>query len=68
MNKINITKILEKHKMFPKWKAKINIPLCTMILMSVIQLALKIDVLKMEQAFRFRYQEGNKVFYVSPLN
>ncbi len=71
MNKINITKILEKHKMFPKWKARNNIPLSMMISMSVIQPNLKIDVMKMEQAKHFGYHEvfyGYKVFYVSPLN
>lgn len=39
-----------------------------MILMFKICPTLKINVLKMEQAFDFRYQEGDKVFYVSPLN
>jgi hypothetical protein len=39
-----------------------------MISMLIIGLALKIDVLKMEQAFQTRYHEGDKVFYVPPLN
>jgi hypothetical protein len=48
MNKINTITILEKYKMFPKHKAKMNIPFCKMISMHVVRLALKIDVLKME--------------------
>ncbi len=39
-----------------------------MICMLFVGLALKIDVLKMEQAFQTRYHKGDKVFYVSPLN
>jgi hypothetical protein len=48
MNKINTTTILEKYKMLPKCKARMNIPLCRMILMLLVHHALKIDVLKME--------------------
>jgi hypothetical protein len=65
MNKINTTTILEKYKMLPKCKARMNILLYKMISMHVICLALKFDVFKMEQAFNFGYCE---VFYVSPLN
>jgi hypothetical protein len=53
--KINLIVILEKHKMLPKRKAKMNIPLCRMIsmllvcpTMLVMHPILKIDVLKME--------------------
>jgi hypothetical protein len=53
--------------MLPKRKAQINIPLCKMILMPIVHLVLKINVLKMEQAFHFGYREGDKVFYVSHL-
>ncbi len=42
MNKINTTTILEKYKMFPKRKAKMNIPLCRMISMLVVYPTLKI--------------------------
>ncbi len=45
-----------------------NIPLCQMISMLVVCHALKIDVLKMEQAFQIGYCEGEKVFYVFPLS
>ncbi len=51
--------------MFPKCKARMNIPLYNMILMHVVYFTLKIDVFKMEQTFHFGYFE---VFYVSPLN
>jgi hypothetical protein len=40
--------ILDKHKMSPKWKVQMNIPLCKMISISVVHHALKIDFLKME--------------------
>jgi len=36
--------------------------------MPIVRPALKINVLKMEQAFQMGYQEGNKVFYVFPKN
>jgi hypothetical protein len=36
--------------------------------MSIVRLALKIKVFKMEQAFQTGYRDGDKVFYVSPLN
>ncbi len=67
MNKINVIEILEKHKMLPKRKARIKMPLYKMISMPIVRPTLKIDVLKMEQAFHFGYWEGDKVFYVSPL-
>ncbi len=49
-------------------KAQMIIPLCWMISMSIVRPALKFKVFKMEQAFQTRYQDGDKVFYVSPLN
>lgn len=67
MNKINVIEILEKHKMLPKRKARIKMPLYKMISMPIVCPTLKIDVLKMEQAFHFGYWEGDKVFNVSPL-
>jgi hypothetical protein len=67
MNKINIIEILEKHKMVPKHKAWINMPLYMMISMPVLHPTLKIDVLNLVQTFHFGYWEGDKVFYVSPL-
>ncbi len=45
-----------------------NIPLCRMIAMLVMHHALKIDVLKMEEAFSIGYCGGHKILYVSPLN
>ncbi len=41
------------------------VPLCRMVPMLVVRLALKIDILKMEQAFHMGYREGDKVFYLS---
>lgn len=68
MNNINTTTILEKYKMLPKCKPKMNIDIYKMILMLVIYPTFKINVFKMEHAFHFGYCEGDKVFYVSPLN
>ncbi len=31
-------------------------------------LALKINVLKMEQAFQMGYREGDKILYIFPMN
>jgi hypothetical protein len=67
MNKINIIEIMEKHKMLPKHKAQINMPFYRMVSMPIVHPTLKIDVLKMEQAFHFGYRKGDKVLYVSPL-
>jgi hypothetical protein len=36
--------------------------------MLIVRLALKIDVVKMEQAFFTRYKEGENAFYVSSKN
>jgi hypothetical protein len=44
------------------------IPLCQMISMSVVHLALKIDIFKMKHAFQISYQERDKFFYVSLFN
>jgi hypothetical protein len=67
-HKVKIVEVLERHKIHPKAKAHINIPLCYMISMPIVRPTLKINVLKMEQAFQMGYQEGNKVFYVFPTN
>jgi len=64
----NLIKILDKHKILPKRKVRMNIPLCKMISMFVVNHAFKISVLKMKQAFHTRYYKGDKVFYVFPLN
>jgi hypothetical protein len=39
-----------------------------MIPMPVVKSTLKINILKMEQAFHGGYREGDKVFYVSLTN
>jgi hypothetical protein len=57
--------VLDRHKIVPKEKAQMNIPLCRMISMLVMKSTLKIDVLKMEHAFHMGYREGDKVFFVS---
>ncbi len=44
------------------------IPFCHMIPMPVVKSTLKINILKMEQAFHGGYREGDKVFYVSLTN
>jgi hypothetical protein len=67
-DKFNSMKILENYKMFPKHKARMNILFYKMISMLVMHPTLKIDMLKMEQAFQTSYKEGDKVLYVFPLN
>lgn len=46
--KFNSAKILNKHKMVPKIKVQMAIPLFKMISMPVIHCALKINVFKIE--------------------
>ncbi len=67
-HKVKTVELLERHKIHPKAKVRMNIPLCRMISMLVVRPTLKIDVLKMEWAFQMGYQKGYKVFYVSPTN
>jgi hypothetical protein len=50
-HKVKIVEVLERHKIHPKAKAQMNIPLCYMISMQVVRPAFKINVLKMEHAF-----------------
>jgi hypothetical protein len=47
-DKVKTVEVLERHKIHPKDKAWVNIPLCRMISMPVVRPTLKIDVLKME--------------------
>jgi hypothetical protein len=60
--------VLEKFKIHSKNKAKMNISFCWMVVMPIVCLALKIDVMKMEQAFQTGYKEGERAFYISPQN
>jgi hypothetical protein len=66
-HKFKSIEIFNRNKMLNR-KARMNIPLCRMISMPIVCLAFKIDVLKMEQAFQTGYREGDKAFYISPLN
>ncbi len=45
-----------------------NIPLCKLIAMPIVRLALKIDLLKMEQDFWMGYRNREKMFFVPPTN
>jgi hypothetical protein len=58
--------VLEKLKIYPKKKVRMNIILHRLIAMLVVRLVLKIDALKMEHAFQMGYKEGEKEFFVSP--
>jgi hypothetical protein len=60
--------VLDRHKILPKEKVRMKIPLCKMISMLVVKPTLKIDVLKVEHDFHMGYKEGDKVFYVSATN
>jgi len=66
LNKDQHGEIIEKYKISPKHKACMDVPLCRMVPMLVVRLALKIDILKMEQAFHMGYREGDEVFYLFP--
>ncbi len=67
-HKFKTMEVLEKHIIHLKAKARMNIPLYHMISMPIVRPTLKINVLKMEQAFQMGYWEGNKVFYMFPIN
>ncbi len=68
-NKFNTNEALEKFKIHLKQKLyKANILLCQMILMPIVRTTLKIDVLKMEQAFQMGYMEGEKAFSILHTN
>jgi hypothetical protein len=67
-HRVKIVEVLERHKIHPKTKARMNITLCRMISMPIVRPTLKINVLKMEQVFQMGYREGDKVFYVPPTN
>jgi hypothetical protein len=67
-HKVKKVEVLERHKIHPKNKARMNIPLCCMISMPIVRPSLNINVRKMEQAFQMGYQEGDKMLYVSPTN
>jgi hypothetical protein len=58
--------MLEKLKIYPKRKVKMNIVLHRLIAMLSVRPSLNIDALKMEHAFQMGYKEYEKVFFVSP--
>jgi hypothetical protein len=60
--------ILEKYKISPKRKVRMDVPLCKMVPMLVVKPTFKIDILKMEHAFHMGYNEGDKVFYLFSTN
>jgi hypothetical protein len=62
--KINTKEILEKYKISQKHKVHMVVPLCRMVPMLVVRPTLKIDILKMEQAFHMGYRVRDKVFYL----
>jgi hypothetical protein len=66
--KINIGEILDKYKISPKWKARMDVPLCRMVPMPIMRHDLKIDILKIKHAFHMRYTERDMVFYLSLTN
>jgi hypothetical protein len=67
-HKFKTIKVLERHKIHPKAKARMNIPLCHMVSTPIMWLALKINVLKMEQTFQMGYRKGDKILYIFPMN
>jgi hypothetical protein len=57
--------VLDKFKIHSKSKARINIPFCWMVTMPIVHPNLNIDVMKMEQAFKMGYREGERAFYIT---
>jgi hypothetical protein len=51
---------MDKYKILLKNKAKMSIPFYWLLSMLIVKLALKINVLKMEQVFFTRYHESEK--------
>ena len=64
---MNSVEILKKNKMIPR-KSMIDIPLCKMISLQVVQPALQIDIDKMKADFIHGYRPGAVVFYVLTTN
>ncbi len=60
--------MLEKFKIHPKKKYRMNIMLCQQISMPIVWPTFLIDVLKMEQMFQMGYKEGKKLIFVSLTN
>jgi hypothetical protein len=50
-HKVKTVEVLKRHKIHPKAKVRMNIPLCRMISMSYVRPTFKIDVFKMEHVF-----------------
>ncbi len=67
-HKFKIIEVLERHKIHPKAKVQMNIPLRSIISMAIVYPTLKINVFKMEHAFPNGFREGDKVFYIFPTN
>ncbi len=53
---MKIVEVLERHKIHPKAKARMNIPFYHMIFMLVVRLTFNINVPKMEHAFQMGYR------------
>jgi hypothetical protein len=51
-HKFKIVEVFNRHKIIPREKAQMNIPLCRMIFVPRGRPTLKIDTLKMEHAFQ----------------
>jgi hypothetical protein len=66
-HKVKTVEVLERHKIHPKAKARMNIPLCCMIYMPIVRSTFNINVFKMEHVFQMGYWKGNNV-YVFPTN
>ncbi len=59
---------LDKLKIKPHTKAEFGILLCRMVAMPIVDLALLVDIWKMEANFQLGYKEGDRVSYVFQTN
>ena len=66
--RVNSVQILQKAQVFDGDLSQIEIPLCRMISLQVVRLALAVDIEKMKADFIHGYRPGAAVFYMSTID
>ena len=66
--RVNSMEILQNCQILQGGKAQMDVPLCRMISLQVVRLALAMDIEKMKADFIHGYRLGAAVFYVSTTN
>lgn len=67
-HKVFTNQIIQDPRIQPAHKARLHIPLCHIIFMPIIRLALLVNGKKMEHNFQMGYKELERTFYVSTIN